>query len=531
MVVLLVLLLSGSIAHAQTTWTVTDNGDSGNGTLRSAVADAGNGDTIAFDLPPDSVITLTSGQIAIDVDLTIAGPGAADLTVSGNGSSRVFSISHGADVSINHITIANGHVTNAQGGGIRNAGSLTITDCVMSNNTVSGSSTSIARIGGAIGNVATSAGSASLTVERCTFENNSSSGEGGGIGSFNLAATTADLTVRDSTLTDNEAVYGGAIAQYSQSGGTALGVLINTTVSNNSSTLDGGGIDSDVLTGNGINQLTLINSTVHGNSASRSGGGLSSTISGSLYRYRNTIVAGNTASVAADEIQQTSLGTDTVFQGGNLIGNDAGLVFYSSHSSDQIGTSTDPIPALLGPLADNGGPTPTHMPEPGSPAIDAALDLFCPDTDQRGESRPVDGNEDGTAACDIGAVEIQSDEIVDVAMDFDPVSLDFGEVEVGDSSPPLTVNLNNTGEADLSGLAFALSDVDFEVDSDDCSGGIPVGGSCEVVVTFMPSSTGPAGATLAVGSTQNASADLPMSGTGIPRPDLIFQDRFQDFGE
>ncbi len=530
MVVLLGLLLSGSIAHAQTTWTVTDNGDSGNGTLRSAVADAGNGDTIVFDLPPASVITLTSGQIAIGVDLTISGPGAADLTVSGNGSSRVFNISHGADVSINNITIANGQVTNAQGGGIRNAGSLTITDCVMRDNAVSGSSTSIARIGGAIGNAATSAGSASLTVERCTFENNSSSGEGGGIGSFNLAATTADLTVRDSTLTDNEAVYGGAIAQYSQSGGTALGVLINTTISNNSSTLDGGGIDSDVLTGNGINQLTLINSTVHGNSASRSGGGLSSTISGSLYRYRNTIVAGNTASVAADEIQQTSLGTDTVFQGGNLIGNDAGLVFYSSHSSDQIGTSTDPIPALLGPLTDNGGPTPTHMPEPGSPAIDAALDLFCPDTDQRGESRPVDGNNDGTAVCDIGAVEIQSDEIVDVAMDFDPVSLEFGEVEVGDSSP-LTVNLHNTGDADLSGLAFALSTVDFEVDADDCSGGIPVGESCEVVVTFTPSSTGPAGATLAVDSTQNASTGLPMSGIGIPRPDEIFRDRFQGLDE
>lgn len=529
--VLLGLLLSISSSQAQTTWGVVDNGDSGTGTLRWAVASASNGDIIEFNLPPASVITLTSGEIAINVNLSINGPGAGNLTVSGNDSSRVFNISHGANVTINHITIANGRVTNNQGGGIRNAGQLTITDCVMRDNIVAGSSGSIARIGGAIANAATNAAPARLTVQRCLIEDNSSSGDGGGIGNFTLASTTAELTVRDSTLTGNHATWGGAIAQYAQFGGSSRGEISNSTISNNSSTLDGAGIDSDVLSGSGSNQLTLINTTVHGNSAQRSGGGVSSTLSGSLFRYRNTIVAGNTAAIDFNEVQQTNLGSDTVFQGGNLIGSDAGLAFYASDSSDQIGTAGDPINPLLGPLANNGGPTPTHMPEPGSPAIDRGLNLFCVATDQRAQPRPIDGNGDGTAVCDSGAVEIQSDEIVDVSMAFDPPSLDFGEMEVGGSAATLSASLVNTGDAELSGLTFDLPGADFAISSDDCSGGIPIGESCEVLISFAPSETGAAAATLAVSSTQNAAASLSMSGTGIPLPDFIFQDRFQDIPE
>ncbi|TVQ33790.1 MAG: choice-of-anchor D domain-containing protein [Wenzhouxiangella sp.] len=529
--VLLGLLVGTSISQAQTTRTVIDNGDSGTGTLRWAVSSAGNGDTIAFNLPAASVITLTSGQIAITVDLTIAGPGTDELTISGNNSSRVFSIGHGANVLINNITIANGQVTNNQGGGIRNAGQLTITDCVMRDNVVVGSSGGVARIGGAIANTATSAGPSRLTVARCLFENNNASGEGGGIGNVSLAATTAELIVSDSTFTGNHGTWGGAIAQYAQLGGSTVGVIRNTTISNNSSTLDGGGIDADVLSGSGSNQLTLINTTIHRNSASRSGGGVSSVLAGSIFRYRNTIVAGNTAAVTGNDFLQSNLGSDTVFQGGNLIGNDAGLAFYASDSSDQIGSSSEPIDPLLGSLINNGGPTPTHMPEPGSPAIDRGLNLFCESTDQRGQPRPIDGNGDDTAVCDSGAVELQSDEIVEVDMAFTPSSLDFGEVQVGDGSSALSVSLENTGDADLSGLAFSVAGDDFTIETDDCSGGIPLGGSCEVLITFTPLETGPAGTTLEVSSIQNAAASLTLAGTGIPRPDAIFQDRFQDFAE
>jgi hypothetical protein len=69
--------------------------------------------------------------------------------------------------------------------------------------------------------------------------------------------------------------------------------------------------------------------------------------------------------------------------------------------------STNP---LLGPLADNGGPTPTHLPLSGSPAIDAVLLSYCSDaagvqvtTDQRGVARPQG------LACDIGSVDVAGD--------------------------------------------------------------------------------------------------------------------------
>ena len=67
---------------------------------------------------------------------------------------------------------------------------------------------------------------------------------------------------------------------------------------------------------------------------------------------------------------------------------------------------------ILGPLKNNGGPTQTHALVAGSPAIDAGDPGGCRDnsgallqTDQRGFARHVDGNNDGTARCDIGAVE------------------------------------------------------------------------------------------------------------------------------
>ena len=62
----------------------------------------------------------------------------------------------------------------------------------------------------------------------------------------------------------------------------------------------------------------------------------------------------------------------------------------------------------LAPLGDNGGPTLTQLPQVGSPAIDRGGE--CPGADQRGASRPVDGDESGSVVCDVGAVEVQLDD-------------------------------------------------------------------------------------------------------------------------
>jgi hypothetical protein len=62
--------------------------------------------------------------------------------------------------------------------------------------------------------------------------------------------------------------------------------------------------------------------------------------------------------------------------------------------------------AMLGPLGSYGGPTACHVPQAGSPAIDSGADTDYPDTDQRGATRPQDGDDDGVAWCDRGSVEV-----------------------------------------------------------------------------------------------------------------------------
>ena len=104
-------VIPGQVAHAATL-TVTNNNNSGPGSLRQAIADANSGDTITFDpgiLP--GTITLTSGSyLIVDKDLTIDGPGASDLAIDGNNASRVFLIS-GGTVAISDVTIQNGSVS------------------------------------------------------------------------------------------------------------------------------------------------------------------------------------------------------------------------------------------------------------------------------------------------------------------------------------------------------------------------------------------------------------------------------------
>lgn len=73
-------------------------------------------------------------------------------------------------------------------------------------------------------------------------------------------------------------------------------------------------------------------------------------------------------------------------------------------SGDQ--PNTDP---LLGPLADNGGETQTHILLPGSPAVDEETNTGCPSIDQRDVSRPINGAGVSLALCDIGAVEAMID--------------------------------------------------------------------------------------------------------------------------
>src|SRR5579864_2291413 len=140
---------------------VLNTADSGPGSLRAEVAAAHNSDTINFTMPitdphynPSTgawTIALTSGELLIRPSLTITGPGAEKLTVSGNNASRVFEVAKNATVTMSGLTISNGFVvsalaksgydtTNGRGGGILNHGVLTVSDSTLSHNTASSGS-------------------------------------------------------------------------------------------------------------------------------------------------------------------------------------------------------------------------------------------------------------------------------------------------------------------------------------------------------------------------------------------------------
>src|SRR6516164_5453678 len=114
--------------------TVQNNLDSGPGSLRYALANATNFETITFCPGLTGTIKLTSGQLTVSKGVTIVGPGANVLALDGNGSNRVFYVSSSLPVSISGLTITNGYASD-YGGGIDNEKSpLTVSNCVVTGN-------------------------------------------------------------------------------------------------------------------------------------------------------------------------------------------------------------------------------------------------------------------------------------------------------------------------------------------------------------------------------------------------------------
>src|SRR4030095_1664107 len=121
------LAATGSASAAM--WRVTSLGDSGAGSLRQVVFDAGEGDTIVFDV--SGTILLLSGQLILPKSLMLLGPGSSALVISGNKAARIFYVSTSGSVTLSSLTIADGRA--AEGGGIYNAsGTLVLYDCSLS---------------------------------------------------------------------------------------------------------------------------------------------------------------------------------------------------------------------------------------------------------------------------------------------------------------------------------------------------------------------------------------------------------------
>lgn len=208
----------------------------------------------------------------------------------------------------------------------------------------------------------------SVSIQSSVLRNNI-----GQTGGAVYVASNGELTVKDSTLSDNEATHGGAIENY---GGLTL---TNVTLSGNHSTYGGGGLKNESGT------ASLTNVTISNNSAAYSSGGIYNSGPNAHLRLKNValdigLTGRNCAFDKAPDISDFNL---------------------SSDNSCGFGAGHDDVNLLLGPLADNGGPTQSHLPQAGSPVLDSGTSSDAPITDQRGVTRPQG------AGVDIGSVEVQ----------------------------------------------------------------------------------------------------------------------------
>jgi hypothetical protein len=351
-----------------TTYTVTTANDSGSGscapdnsctTLRAAVVAATSGsDTVTFasTLSGDTIV-LSNGHIVISHSLTIQGPGANLLTVSGGAATSkggIFYIGGGSySLTISGITLANGNAT----------------------------------YGGAL---AVSGFQDNVTLDHVALMNNHANMGGGG---FYTGRNTVIVT--HSTISGNSAgSFGGG---FDSNYGTVS--LIDSTVTGNSAGPPNGG------SGGGIysrGALTVNNSTISGNTSIIGSGFELNAYSGTV---TNSIVSGN----SNQQFQSTGQGrTPTLTISYSLINGSYFVGDGTTLSTSHLITGQDP---KLGPLANNGGPTQTLALLPGSPAIDAGDNSTCETTDQRGVARPYDGDKNGSAICDMGAFEVGLDDL------------------------------------------------------------------------------------------------------------------------
>ncbi len=449
-------------------------------------------DQFQSDIPEDQS---AKGDLDIRSNMTINGAGADSTTVNGGDLDRIFDLVAftGATADISGLTITNGNVQTSEdgggisvgfgttldlddstvsdntvffrGGGIKNLGTLTMTNTAVSDNTAENGT------GGGIQNVGI------LTMTDSTVSDNTAPkfGVGGGIDNNNgLTGITATVTMTNSAVSGNTSAHTGAGAGraggISNNNGGIL-TIMDSTVSNNTATNTSGGGFAGGIENRG-STLTMTGSTVSGNSADVSGGGIysetsptissqgttikNSTISGNsvagagansvgggIYNVNgrtvveNTTITDNTApanqgsgvasatgSSASTELLSTVVSANTntdadiVFgQTNSFVSNDYNLIGDGNATGafNQPGDSTGVSNPMLEPLTNNGGSTLTHALQIGSPAIDTGPPVVpdangrsCPPpaTDQRGEERLRDGDGDGTTRCDIGAFEL-----------------------------------------------------------------------------------------------------------------------------
>jgi hypothetical protein len=382
--------------------TVTNLSDHDPGSLRAQLGAAHDGDTINFQAGLSGTILLTTGPLTMRASGTLQGPGANVISISGNHRWYVLDTNFQSTGAISGLTFTAAYEPHTfyDGGAVRIFGTVTLTDCTISNSsggngagifnggmltvnncTISGNS---AAGGGGIdnqevmtmnnctisGNTAPDGGgifsSARLTMNNCTVRGNLASDRGGGISS------TGTLIVNNCTLSGNSAHgAGGGIFNFS------ILAVTNSTLSGNSSGDAGGGISSQ-------DRMTLSSCTFTRNSALY-GGGIDNSY-GTPATLSNTIVAGNLT--PEEDNGPDVVGSVNASSAYSLVGDGFGLSgIRDGVNHNQVGVANPG----LGTLTDNGGPTRTVRLLVGSPALGAGYPVLAGSPDQRGvvRSTPV----------------------------------------------------------------------------------------------------------------------------------------------
>ncbi len=338
-------------------------------------------DPTAFATPQTITLPSTLELFEANGPEEIDGPGASLLIIHGN-DVGAFQIDSGVSATISGLTISGSFA--GYGGGIENAGTLTVTNSVIANNNADGDGGGIQNEhagtltitnstitgnsggdGGGIDNLGT------LTINSSTITGNSA-GEGGGI--FNSEGSTA--TVTGSTIADNSAGSGGGI----ESEGPLT--IVNSTIAANL------GTDSNDYVGAGIDEnggtFTAVNCTI----ASNDGGGLH-VGGGSTATLDNTIVAQNTDGTGGGAPADDISGPGSASGSNNLIGTGGSGGLTNDINNNLIGVANPGLDP--NGLQWNGGSTQTIALVTGSLAIDAGSQALAVDaggnaltTDQRG---------------------------------------------------------------------------------------------------------------------------------------------------
>ena len=400
-------------------------------------------------------LTLTDGgdgggDLDITGDLTVTGGGSAETILDANHTDRAFEVPQGDNVSVQEtaltirgITITNGSAGGqlAEGGGIYNAGHLTLEDVDILGNVAAFAGGGLANIGnatlknskirensspngGAVGNSLGGPGNRLALIDSIVASNRDDlGGSRGGIfaptsdvqivrssivnnlGVGVSVSNFRELTIDASTVANN--VNEGRSGEGAGAGIVAQGTvsITNSTISGNAAKDHGGGILGDGSLR--MSSVTLVNNIADANGDGQGNGG-------GIYWTDGPVWTGTTEAPSRQEIANSII-AGNIDRGGESWPDCFGAVTSLGHNLIETPTCVNPVEgdiigeqALIGPLADNGRPTQTHALLEGSPAIDTGNPAApgsgsgaCEAADQRGVLRPQG------ARCDIGAFELE----------------------------------------------------------------------------------------------------------------------------